>query len=391
DTANTGLQKAVIQAVSGVASDTMDMFSGNVHYLHAMGVLQDMSSVDQEFGYKDADIYGPTRDDIFIDGKHYGFPCNIGLAALVVNRKAFRQFGMEAPPFRTDFETFEAIGSDFVSRANAGKKRREFFFFDNIQYETMRRSVGISFFNETLSGADLNRPEFVRILKLAKRWTEELHLVPSDADLASMSSEQGYGGSTFQLFNNGNYAMIYTGRWAMIQLRQMNAQYDISAIEYPNGGYPNALVFSRSVVAYKGSPNLEIVKQFCAFLRSEEYNLHIIKDSDGNPGEVSYLDREEFLRPVGHTNEWGLHQGLARIAKSIAFGREYSPFVLFINYGRHESRYLQGYRSSIYTAEETAKLIHDAVNEEISLSLGRNPDLKKSFEAALVKQKRIDE
>ncbi|MBL8991799.1 MAG: extracellular solute-binding protein, partial [Spirochaetia bacterium] len=273
DTANAGLQKAIIQTVTGAAADVMDMGSGSIQLLQEMGVLRDMSEVDREFGYKYEDMYEPTLNDIMIAGKHYGFPCNIGLASLVVNVDTFRKVGMDTPPFRNDFESFEAIGREFVTRANAGKKRRDSFFFDGHQFELMRRSLGISYLNETLTRSMIDCPEFIRVLKLGLRWTDELHLVPSAAEVASISIEQGYGGSSFQLFNHGNFAMMMTGRWAMIQIRNMGAKYPISIIEFPNGGYPNAMAMSRSVVVYQGTKNPDAAKYFCAFLRSEDYNM----------------------------------------------------------------------------------------------------------------------
>lgn len=391
DTANAGLQKALTQTVTGVAADVMDQGSGSIQLLQEMGVLKDMSEVDKEFGYKFEDMYEPTLNDIIIGGKHYGFPCNIGLASLVVNVDTFRKVGMEPPPFRNSFEAFEAIGLDFVTRANAGKKRRDAFFFDAHQFELMRRSLGVSYFNETLTRSMVDCPEFVKVLKMALRWTDELHLAPSAAEVASIAIEQGYGGSSFQLFNHGNFAMMMTGRWAMIQIRSMGAKYPISIIEYPNGGYPNAMAMSRSVVVYQGTKQPDAAKYFCAFLRSEDYNMHIVHDSDGNTGETPYLDREEFLRPAGFTNEWGLHQGLAKIAKTIAIGREYSPFVLFNSYSRYESRTISGLMAHIYTAEETTELVNKSINAEIDKYLGRNPDKMPAYRAALERQKKIDD
>ncbi|MBL8993255.1 MAG: extracellular solute-binding protein [Spirochaetia bacterium] len=390
DTANSGLQKTIIQSVTGTAGDMIDMPSGSVGYLKEMGVLKDMSQVDKEFGYKDSDIYEPTRPDIFMDGKHYAFPCNIGLAALLVNRDAFRKAGMEPPPSRWDFASFEAIGREFVKKANAGKKRQESFMMDTSMGELMRRSLGVSYFNETLTKAAINRPEYIDVLKRIYRWIYVDHLLPSAAERASFTIEQGYGGLSFQLFFHGQYAMIHTGRWAMIQLRDMKAKFEIGVAEYPHGGYPNALAVSRSIVVYAGSKHPELPKYFCAFLRSEDYNMHIVRDSDGNPPETPYLDREEFLRPVGHENEWLMHQGLGTIAKTIAIGREFSPYVLYVAYQKFENRFNDGFISGIYTAEQTAKLIDDVINEEIRKYLARNPGKQADYDKALERQKQID-
>ncbi len=391
DTANQGLQKTIVQAVTGVAGDVIDMYSGAVGFLQEMGVLEDMSRVDRDFGYRDKDIYEPTRDETFVDGKHYGFPCNIGLTGLVVNRNIFSKNGLPFPPRRWDFQTFESAGRLFTATANRGKKRQEIFFLDGFSIEIMRRSVGVSLFNETYTKPVVDQKAYTDILERAYRWTYEDHLVPTAAEKLSVAIEQGYGGFSFQLFMREQFAMIQTGRWGLIPLRDWKCKFILDAVEHPHGGFPNAVALSRSVVVYAGSKHKDLAAYFCAFLRSPDYNLNIVEDADGNTPETPYLNTEAFLRPVGFTNEWLMHQGLAHIATNIALGRELSPYANAAVYYRLEDRHLSGFMAGVKNSRETTKVLQKELQDAMDQYLKKNPQKKAVFDQALLRQKKIDE
>lgn len=390
DSANTGLQKTIIQTVTGTAGDFIDIGSGNIQYLQEMDVLRDMTSVDTDFGYRSEDTYEGTRGDIYIDGKRYGFPCNIAIAAPLVNIDLFEKLGAPRPPPRWDFDTFERMGIEFVRKANAGKKRQEVFFIDNFEQEMLRRTAGVSTFNETLTSSALNQPKYVHVLRTLRRWVVEIHLIPTAGEKASFALEQGYGAGSFQLFNRGYFGMIYAGRWALIQLRAMKANFRMDAVEPPNAGFPCSAAFSRSVVVYRGTQYPDLVPFFCAFLRSADYNLLLARDSDGNTPETPYLKSKDFLEPEGRTNEWPMHQSLARIGNTIAQGREFSPFVLQENYLRAERKIIEGFLIGVTSAEDTARLIHDNINEEIRKHLDRHPEKRERYQTAIDRQTRID-
>ncbi|MBL8992062.1 MAG: extracellular solute-binding protein, partial [Spirochaetia bacterium] len=121
DYANQGIQKTVVQGVTGVAGDLIDVMNSYVPYLKEIGILQDVSDVTRELGLPD--VYNPKiHSELFVDGKRYGFPRSLTMGAFFVNRDLFKKLGMEPPPYRWDFATFEKIGIEFNRRANpAGK------------------------------------------------------------------------------------------------------------------------------------------------------------------------------------------------------------------------------------------------------------------------------
>jgi hypothetical protein len=56
-------------------------------------------------------------------------------------------------------------------------------------------------------------------MKLEYRWTNQQHILPSSAERSAAGTSAGFQGSAPQLFNTGNYAMVWSGRYLLVQLR----------------------------------------------------------------------------------------------------------------------------------------------------------------------------
>ncbi len=391
DGANVGAQKAVIQGVTGVAADVIDNLNGaDIHYLQEIGLLADLTDMAEKFGHKSNYDPGVT-DDLFVNGRRYAYAGNAGVSLLYVNKNAFKKMGLAQPPYRWDFDTFERIGKEYTAKANQGKKRQEFYFAGSLDREVLRRTVGVSWFNETLTRSGLNDPRYVAVLKRFYQWTYQDHLLPTAAEISSFNIEQGVGGPIFQLFYRGNFAMMYTGIWALMQLREMGKGMEMSAAECPNGGYPTTYLAGRAIAMYEGGKNKEAAEYFFKFLGSREYNLQIINCGDSSAPDPIYLNSEEFLRPAGFTNEWEIHELYAKGQKANAQGREYSPFASASVYLKEEGHAFSGFMSGIYNAEKTVENAANAVNKEIDRNLRIHPEKMEAYKKALERQEKIDQ
>ena len=75
DSANSDLAKKVIQGVSGVGGDIMDITSSReMTYFVSMGLLKDISSGAQHFGFIQENTYPNLKTEISIDTKQYLYP-----------------------------------------------------------------------------------------------------------------------------------------------------------------------------------------------------------------------------------------------------------------------------------------------------------------------------
>jgi multiple sugar transport system substrate-binding protein len=261
---------------------------------------------------------------------------------LVVNVDAFRKVGLAPPAVNWDLDAFENAGREYVKRANAdGKGPRKFFLgciFSFPRTEHLFRGMGLTYFNETYTLPIYHQPKTIAAWKRLRKWMAEYHLFPALSDRQSVNVEFGYGGSLLQLLASGRYAMGEGGRWSMIQMRKFKEPVNWDMVLYPHGGWPNALVGSRSAVLYKGGKNKNHAIAFLGFLRSDEYNMTIVKGSDGLPPNPKFMDTPEFLTPTGYSNEWPLHRANRLLANQYACSSEISPFVLLANIRREESR-----------------------------------------------------
>lgn len=401
DTANNDPSKKIIQSVSGVAGDVMDLYSGGeIRYFQSMGVLLDLTEDAHQFGFDPSQTYPAVDHEITVEGRQYSFPCNVSTHAYWVNNEVFRQAGMEPPAWEWSLDDFERIGKELVAKANVGRPRREVFLTSQIEYLTVLRSMGLDRFNETMTRCALDDPRYVELLQRIHRWTFVDHILPQSEDLEAMASQQaGYGGNAFQLFNRGNLAMLYSGRYALIQFRAFNdarrrrgeAPLDMSVVECPNGGFPNTSIAARSAAIYRGSPHQEYAKLFLAFLAGEEYNMQIVDDADSLPPGPRFARTEAFARPPKYPEEQGLHEPWAKLAETIAIPASYSPFVLDRVATRIQLDLIGAFMAGRGTAQEAAQRTVRDIQEEIELRLAENPALRELYEQRLADQKRIDE
>jgi len=387
DAVNSGGNKVVVQGVSGIAGDMMDLGGAAIHRFQPMGILQDLGPVFAAAGLPAIGTFPALADELTVDGRVWATPCNVWVQLFIVNNAAFSSVGMAPPPARWTFETFERLGKEFTTKANAGRKRREVFFASKIDGVTLARSIGIPKYNETLTLPWADTNAIASLNRMIYKWTYVDHLVPSDAEKASLSVEQGYGESEFQLMHRGYYAMVYSGRHALIQLRKMQPAIPLTAVESPHGGFPNVFISARSLAMYAGGRNQAKAGRFFAFLRSEEYSMHLVRDADGMPPNLDVLDRPEMLSPAGHTNEWDLHRAFVKLTRDAAIAQEISPFHVG---GNLRMKAMQAYMSGVGTAEGAAHDVYDGTVEEIEKYTGRTPERKRAYLAALAVQKKID-
>lgn len=390
DSANRNPQKMVIQGVSGVGGDVMDIGSGGgLRYFHAMGLLEDVTEAGKRLGFDPSKTWKAVYPEITLHGRQYMFPCNVTAHLLWVNKGTFRKYNQPIPPRTWDLETFERMGKAFVDAANPPGERRKVFYVANLDVNGIRRSMGLSIFNESLTRCILNDPRQVKTLRLMLKWTYEDHILPSAADRESFDTESGYAGPILQLFNTGNYAMFRMGRYALIQLREFEG-LDLGVSYPPCEEFLNTWTGTRAGAVYAGSKKKELAEYFLAYLASEDYNMQIVRDADALPPNPAFTKSEEFIRPPDYPNEHGIHEVFAEAADRAAISSTYCPFVLdsvakrIIN---QEEAIVMAHRQS---PEEAAARIEERVNEEIQRNLREDPKLQPLYDELVERQKKID-
>ncbi len=389
DVINRDPSKMIIQGLSGMGGDILDLGPADVPYFQAMGLLHDITDDAVRLGFDTSHTYKAIENDICINGRQYAFPCNVYVNMYWVNNGTFRRFGLSPPPKRWTLDEFEAVGRAFVERANTPGKPRIAFFANAIDLKLMMRSSGLSIFNETLTRSMLDDPIAVDCISRLNRWINEYHLIPTRAEYESFAATSSYGGQAMYLFYTGRYAMISYGRYALIRLREY-PEIDLSVVEPPHAIFPIAVTGSRPAGIYQGSRYKDLAVRFLQFLTDEQYNLQIVRDADALPPNPSYTRHQEFLRPVGYPNEWDCHQAFAQAAESIAVSVPHSPFILGSVVDRYFYRAQDLVLNQLDDAEHAFREAARLINKTIDRNLREDPGLKQHYDRLVGQQQQID-
>jgi multiple sugar transport system substrate-binding protein len=388
DTANRGRQKFLMQGVTGVAADLTDFYGWELLAYDEVGLIAELT----EPWISKVPRYVQATPQYQRDGRTLGLPRSINFNLIWVNRAAFRRVGMEEPPDRWDFDTFERIGIEYDRKANAGLARRKFFFFDGLggRYENLLHAAGVSTYNETLTAPTHDNPAFIRVMERVSKWRNVDHLVPSVAEAASFNVEQGFGFAQFQVFARGDIAMTTPGRWMIQQLRRMNSRLEVRGIELPHGGFPCATAHVSGVGIYRGTKHRKEAGLFLKYLASPEYNRYIAGQLEALPPDPAYAEHRDFIHPEGFTNEWPFHEAFAKQAKTILCPGENSPFVPVGLYDQKSYSLFDAHRNGLLSAPELARELDRALDSGMSNHLSKHPDLRGRYLEACQRQRKID-
>ena len=100
DLANRDETKQIMQGVSGVGGDVMDLGGANLGYFHAIGLVRDVTDAAQKLGYGPDQTWPAIVPDLTQGGRQYVFPCNVGIRLYWVNKATFAKYGQPVPPRR---------------------------------------------------------------------------------------------------------------------------------------------------------------------------------------------------------------------------------------------------------------------------------------------------
>lgn len=399
DTANTDETKRIVQGVSGISGDLVDIGSGRaLIYYNQIGLLHDLTGRAKTLEFDPSTTFPAIVPEITQDGRQYSYPCNVAFGMYWVNADTFRKYGQPLPPEMPTIEEFERMGKAFVAAANTPDQRHRVFYANGMNAQHMMRSDGVATFNETLTACVLDDPRAIKAVETYYKWIYEDHLLPSNADRQSMTTASGYGGADLQLFNNGIYAMLSNGRHAVIQFREFNKTrqqrgqplMDLKVVAPPYFHFPNVGAYTRAAMVYQGSKNKDLAVLFLAYLASEEYNLQVVRDGDSLPPNPKYCLTDAYNRPPEHPEEWGWHEPFYKISE-YAIGDDYSPYVVPATTTRAVGRGIDMVLNRRATADQAMKETTRELNSEIRRTLKENPRLKSDFEPMAALQKKIDQ
>lgn len=393
DAVNSGMNKIIMQGVSGIAADILQANgSADLGYYSSIGLLADLGPFAAKGHYLPERFLPSIRNELLVDGRQYGCPVSIYLLVTYINRATFQNLGLEVPPPQMNWDDFEKRGKEFVAKANPPGQKQRRFFISGVNITAMRRSLGLDTFNETLTRCTLNDPRNARVLKLTHKWTYEDRLIPTGSDLSSLVSDGDAGvfGPRLYQFKIGNIAMIAGGNYLTPVLRRLG-KIPLAVTMPPYAEFPNAILGAQMLTLYAGSKNQAAASNYLEFLQSEEFYQTILRNGDGIPTTAEHAHRAEYLRPPDYPNEWGCNEQIVRNTEECGYPYTVSPFAMFGVYNRIDLTANDRFMTGLITAEEAGARAAAEINDEIALNLKRRPSLRKKYDELLALQTRIEE
>lgn len=389
DHSNQDITKKLVQGVSGVGGDLIDLYVCELETMQATGMLADLTDIAPGAGFGPDTTYPEVLEDFTVNGRQYGYPRNVDVTLCWVNRDTFARHGQPEPSPHWNWDEFEEKGRKFVAAANPPGTRQRVYYINRVWPPVLRRGLGLSTFNETMTRCTLDDPRNAEVLRRIRRWTVEERLMPTIADQAAMVSDGTAYDSSFGLFAAGRFAMVYEGLWALIRLRPLG-DFKLGAAEAFTSGFPNNEMGSGAVGVYAGSKHPELARQFLRFLASERFNLLIARSGDSMPPGPAFAQGETFLRPAGYEGDWTAKEFFARAGTAHGLAQSKSPFVLPSIVMKGDGDALQEVIAGRLTPEEAARDLAQRINAEIAFTIRQDPVLRREYERRLEIQRQID-
>jgi multiple sugar transport system substrate-binding protein len=387
DTNNSGVMKVIIQSASGVASDVVDSYGGHqLRQYEAAGILKDVTGLAKEYGFGFDKTYDSVRAEISVGGTQYAFPCNVTGRPLTINLAALEEAGLPKPKFDWTWEEF-LTWAKAVTREREGRMKRYALMPFDVSF--LWPTNGGTIFNETMTRCTLDSPR----VEEATRWYYDLifkhEVVPSQAEVSTITSESGYGGTGLQLVGHGDVIGVHIGRYGLIQLRHFDS-FKPGVALLPHKLMPLQRVRARSAVVNVGGEYPDLAARFLEYLAGETYNRTIIEDADALPPNPAMAQLDAFRNPPEHPEEGPANVKYYRAAAEYGVGREYSPFVKPFAVQRIIKKTREGMDNQAVAIDDGLAEMTEKINTRLRRTVARDPKLKKQYEKALARQKKID-
>jgi multiple sugar transport system substrate-binding protein len=394
DNVNQDPTKKLAQGLAGVGADLMDIYTTQTEQFAISGMLMDVTDAAKRMGFGPDKTYPALYSDLVVNGRQYGFPRNTGAPVCWINRDTFKALGLQEPDYNWTWDDFERIGKAFVEKTNPPGTRRRSYFIQALSLTQLRRGLGLSVFNETMTRCTLDDPRNAEVMRRLYRWTTVQQLIPTLAEQNAMTADAARAGDAwFYLFQKGRYAMLYIPRYALIRLRPLG-KMNLRVVLPPSSGFPNMEFGCGIISGYTGTKHPEDVERFLQFLTSKRFNLLVAESGDSLPPVPKYVHSPEFLRPPDHPEEWGVEKVFETAAATYGIAICRSPFIPSDVINRPST----GIDTSVYDGviagrvapEDAGRIVARRIDQEMALNIQHDTKLRAEYERLTKVQAQID-
>lgn len=190
----------------------------------------------------------------YVKGRFYGIPDQTNCIALFYNKAIFKQKGIKEPP--KTWEEFIEIGKKITDEENGiyafGMHNSLWWTFPFLY------SYGAEFVTEDLKRCLLDSPEAISGFTLKVDLYRKYRIEAGAWQAGAIPPEMG--------FQNGKYAMIFNGPWAVKSLKQSGIDFGVSLI--PAGPAGSATTVGGTNMVILNQKKKDIALKFLLYLVS---------------------------------------------------------------------------------------------------------------------------
>lgn len=403
DYGNNGLQKILLQCASGVGPDIFEVFgSEELQTYVESGIAWDITEPARKGGFSaDNAIWPAAREEITYQGRQYAYSCSLVAEFIIYNKNVFDHLGLPYPEDGMTWSQFVELGRQInIAAAQKPSAGRKIIPCGNLGWEAFFESQRGEFIAEDGRLRIADSAELRTAFEMHRDFIFKHRITPSKTDVAMQSGQGGFGAGVINQFAAGNFAMMKTGEWVLINFnnvhtrqRQELEKRGVSAATLPPLERPLRLgcvmiprfpdrepglrIRNRSAAINMRSPRREQALAFLQYMAGPTYSQIINEGVDGLPGNPAFVE-------LGVTDlapdlaRLDMHE-MTKVSARYGYSPRKSPYLL-------QSEIMRILRAQIDRLENNPALPIDGILQQAQAQLEKLMHRNLDHDAELQKQ-----
>lgn len=377
-------EKLIVQCATGTGPDVIDVYGLNqmLTYVEA-GILVDLTPYAAKEGFGPENTYPSIHDTLLVEGRQYRYPCNVWANCVIYSRKVFDDHGVPYPRPDWTMDDFIRASTDILNKPSRSGEKHLAVANWNSQWTFEDFLIGYGGRSFTPDGLTslLDSPEAVAAMQLYHDLMHVHRVLPTPAEAAAMSSQGGWGSGGINWFSSGRAAMIFIGRWYLIQVANYpEIRGHMGAARLPRiAGRPSAgQTDCRGAGINILSPHRQAGLRFLQYLAGPQYGRLIVQDGDSlPPNPLLARTGGDLVNQAGPDPDF--HQPFID-AMAPARPLEASPFIDGGQVSRWVLETIGKVENRLVSPPDGMKALAAEINARIRLNLQRRGDLQRKYE-----------
>jgi len=374
--------KLIAQCATGTGPDIVDIYSKAEMYSFVQaGILLDLTDYARAMGFGPEATYPALKDALCINGRQYRFPRNVYANCVVFNKTVFDDLGLAYPARNWTYGDLARIGRA-IRQGNSKSGRKyipvanwnNLFFFNDLLI-----GCGGRYFSEDGLTSRLDSPEAVAAMQLYHDLMHVYRVIPTTAEASAVSSQGGWGGA-LNWFSGGKAAMIFIGRWYILQVPHFpDLKGALASVQLPRvGDQPSAGVVDAGAPGINAkSRHVKEALKFLQYLASPEYGRLIVADGDSLPPNPDLAGSGADLVNDA-VDDPGFHQPFIDAVRA-ARPLDFSPFIDAGLTQRWLAETIGQIENQVAEPGPAMRSLAAEINQKIHKNLRRRSDLQRVY------------